>query len=95
MSKWDAILNEATNIVGTGASIAGRAFDFINAGGASSVGVVRDINTNGFLATDSVYVPKYFVRMFDEPTYLTFKIEFLFHNTRNSGWMFLIVGPLF
>lgn len=84
MSKWDAILNEATNIVGTGAGIAGRAFDFINAGGASSVGVVRDINTNGFLATDSVYVPKYFVRMFDEPTYLTFKIEFLFHNTRNS-----------
>ena len=84
MSKWDAILNEATNIVGTGAGIASRAFDFINAGGASSVGVVRDINTNGFLATDSVYVPKYFVRMFDEPTYLTFKIEFLFHNTRNS-----------
>lgn len=84
MSKWDAILNEATNIVGSYAGITGRAFDFINAGGASSVGVVRDINTNGFLATNSVYVPEYFVRMFDEPTYLTFKIEFLFHNTRNS-----------
>lgn len=84
MSKWDAILNDATNMVGASSSITGRVFDFINAGGASSVGVVRDINTNGFLATDSVYVPKYFVRMFDEPTYLTFKLEFLFHNTRNS-----------
>lgn len=84
MSRWDVFLNNATGYTGEGAALMGRGFDFINSGGISSVGLVRDINTNGFLATNSVYVPNYFVRMFDEPTYLTFKIEFLFHNPRNS-----------
>lgn len=86
MSRWDTFLNTATSAVGTGAAVGSHVFDLINSGketGVSSVGLVRDINTNGFLATDSVYVPNYFIRAFDEPTYLTFKLEFLFHNPRN------------
>ncbi len=86
MSRWDTFLNTATSAVGTTAAVGSQVFDLINSGketGVSSVGLVRDINTNGFLATDSVYVPNYFVRAFDEPTYLTFKLEFLFHNPRN------------
>ena len=85
MSRWDTFLNTATSAVGTTAAVGSQVFDLINSGketGVSSVGLVRDINTNGFLATNSVYVPNYFVRAFDEPTYLTFKLEFLFHNPR-------------
>ena len=38
---------------------------------------IRDINTNGFLSQDSQFVPDFFIRAFDEPTYLTFRIEFM------------------
>ena len=79
-------LGQASGYVGAGAAIGSRVFDFINSGtnpGTTTSGTVRDVNTDGFLATDSVYRPKYFVRAFDEPTYLTFKLEFIFDNDRN------------
>lgn len=38
---------------------------------------IRDILTNGFLSNNSIFKPQYFIRAFDEPTYLTFRIEFM------------------
>ena len=45
-----------------------------------SVGAIRDINTNGFLAQNSQFKPNFFARAFDEPTYLSFRIEFMFND---------------
>ena len=42
---------------------------------------IRDLYTNGFLSQDSQFVPNFFARAFDEPTYLTFKVEFNFGDT--------------
>lgn len=75
------------NYIGAGAAATGTMFNLLNSAadtGVSTPGLVRDINTNGFLASKSVYVPRYFIRAFDEPTYLTFKLEFLFHQSRNA-----------
>lgn len=42
---------------------------------------IRDLYLNGFLSQSSIfYKPVYFARAFDEPTYLTFKIEFMFDD---------------
>lgn len=44
---------------------------------------IRDFYTNGFLPdvkNGSAFVPNFFARAFDEPTYLTFRIEFMFEN---------------
>ena len=53
-------------------------------------GTIRDYYTNGFLAQDSVFKPSFFARMFDEPTYLTFKVEFMFNDpvteSRNTAY---------
>ena len=48
-------------------------------------GTIRDYHTNGFLAQNSVFKPSFFARMFDEPTYLTFKIEFMFNDPTNDA----------
>ena len=45
-----------------------------------SVGAIRDLNTNGFLAQNSQFKPNFFARAFDEPTYLSFRIEFMFND---------------
>lgn len=87
MSTWDAILSNTTMGAGFTGSAASRIFDLINSGQNSkvaSVAKVRDINTNGFLSHESNFKPKYFIRAFDEPTYLTFRIEFCFNNPRNA-----------
>lgn len=44
----------------------------------SSADAIRDKYLNGFLTDESSFVPTVFSRIFDEPTYLTFRIEFLF-----------------
>ena len=52
--------------------------DKITSGNPTSTpGAVRDLFTNGFLAQKSMFVPEFFARAFDEPTYLTFRIEFI------------------
>jgi len=48
-----------------------------------SVSAIRDIHTNGFLAQDSMFRPDFFGRAFDEPTYLSFRIEFMFNDPDN------------
>ena len=42
---------------------------------------IKDLYTNGFLVRDSQFKPDFFARTFDEPTYLTFKVEFNFGDT--------------
>lgn len=89
-------LGETAGFVGAGAAIGSRAFDFINSGtnpGTTTSATVRDVNTNGFLSSKSIYKPKYFVRAFDEPTYLTFKLEFMFHNKRNALYNNNVLNP--
>ena len=39
---------------------------------------IKDLYTDGFLVQDSQFAPDFFARAFDEPTYLTFKVEFNF-----------------
>ena len=39
------------------------------------------MNTNGFLSKNSQFRPDFFIRAFDEPTYLTFRIEFMNNDT--------------
>ena len=87
MSTFDNVLSGISQGAGAASSVASRVFDLINSGknaNVASVAKVRDINTNGFLAQESLFSPKYFVRAFDEPTYLTFRIEFCFDNPRNA-----------
>ena len=38
---------------------------------------IRSLYTNGFFAQDKLFSPRFFVRAFDEPTYLTFRLEFI------------------
>ena len=42
---------------------------------------IKDLYTNGFLVRNSRFKPDFFARTFDEPTYLTFKVEFNFGDT--------------
>lgn len=84
---WNDILTNTAGAVGAASGTASSVFDFINSGkdtGVYSAGLVRDVNTDGFLASNPLHKPEYFVRAFDEPTYLTFKIEFMFHQDRNA-----------
>lgn len=94
MSNWDLLnagsYSNFTNSLGTisqgvqlGSSYLGRAADLLDSAvniGISSADHVRDINTNGFLSSNTIFKPNYFARAFDEPTYLTFKIEFCFDD---------------
>ena len=50
-----------------------------------SPGTVRDYHTNGFAAQESMFRPNFFARMFDEPTYLSFRIEFMFNDPDNRS----------
>lgn len=42
---------------------------------------IKDLYTDGFLVRDSQFSPDFFARAFDEPTYLTFRVEFNFGDT--------------
>lgn len=45
---------------------------------------IKDLYTDGFLVQDSQFSPDFFARAFDEPTYLTFKVEFNFGDTESE-----------
>lgn len=48
-----------------------------------SASAIRDKYLNGFLGDTTQFTPSVFPRLFDEPTYLTFKIEFNTDTLRN------------
>ncbi len=68
-------MSTISNIATAAGNYADKVQSFMGKKGSASK--IRDLYTNGFLAQDSVYNPNFFVRAFDEPTYLTFRIEFL------------------
>jgi hypothetical protein len=72
------ILSSVGNIAGSAGSII-KKIKNINSK-EMSVDAIRDFNTNGFLAQDSQFIPNFFARAFDEPTYLSFRIEFMFND---------------
>ena len=72
------ILSSVGNIAGSAGSII-KKIKSLN-GKEMSVGAIRDFNTNGFLAQNSQFIPNFFARAFDEPTYLSFRIEFMFND---------------
>ena len=76
------ILSSVGNIAGSAGSII-KKIKSIN-GKEISVGAIRDLNTNGFLAQNSQFIPNFFTRAFDEPTYLSFRIEFMFNDPENT-----------
>lgn len=51
-------------------------------GDENSAANIRDTYLNGFLSNESKFVPEVFSRLFDEPTYLTFRIEFDFSDSK-------------
>ena len=55
----------------------GGTIDKIRGERGKSPSAIRDLNTNGFLSQNSQFKPDFFIRAFDEPTYLTFRIEFM------------------
>jgi len=71
-------LSSFGNIAGSTGSII-KKIKSLN-GKEMSVGAIRDFNTNGFLAQNSQFVPNFFARAFDEPTYLSFRVEFMFND---------------
>lgn len=84
MSITDTILKSTDNVSSTFSGISNLAnatgsyankIKSLNNGKSSAM--IRDINTNGFLSSDSIFKPQFFARAFDEPTYLTFRIEFI------------------
>ena len=72
------ILSSVGNIAGSAGSII-KKIKSLN-GKEMSVGAIRDYNTNGFLAQNSLFIPEFFARAFDEPTYLSFRVEFMFND---------------
>lgn len=93
MAITDQILNIGdgySNALSSIGNIAGSAGSIIKKikslnGNEMSVGAIRDLNTNGFLAQNSLFKPNFFARAFDEPTYLSFRIEFLFNSGINRA----------
>ena len=99
MAITDQILNIGGggygNVISTIGNISGSAGSIIKKiknlnSKEMSVGAIRDLNTNGFLAQNSQFKPNFFARAFDEPTYLSFRIEFMFNDTemaiRNTAY---------
>ena len=76
-------LNSVGNITGSAGSII-RKIKNLNEK-ELSVDAIRDYNTNGFLAQNSQFVPNFFARAFDEPTYLSFRIEFMFNDPETTS----------
>lgn len=85
MSVTNTILNGAKSVnsaISSVSNLANAAGSYANkiksiAGIGKSPATIRDLLTNGFLAQDSIFSPEFFARAFDEPTYLTFRIEFV------------------
>ena len=50
--------------------------------GGETSAAIRDRYYNGFFGDTTQYTPKVFSRLFDEPTYLTFRIEFDFNTAK-------------
>ena len=80
---YGGVLSSVGNIAGSAGSIIKKVKSLT--GKTKTPGNIRDLNTNGFLAQNSVFAPNFFARAFDEPTYLSFRIEFMFDDPDNTS----------
>lgn len=71
-----SVTNSISSIAGIAESTATKLGALSNSGGDNSA--IRERYLNGFLGNTPQFVPQVFSRIFDEPTYLTFRIEFDF-----------------
>jgi hypothetical protein len=75
-------LSNITNAVSSYAGIAGGLVNKIGAlaGTNGDNSAIRERYLNGFIGDTPQFVPSVFSRLFDEPTYLTFRLAFDFKN---------------
>jgi hypothetical protein len=71
-----SVTNSISSIAGIAESTATKLGALTNSGGDNSA--IRERYLNGFIGNTPQFVPQVFSRIFDEPTYLTFRIEFDF-----------------
>ena len=83
----DSIISRANDISNGATTISSvlRSLNSIVSRSMSS-SEIRERYTNGFYNTSSsIYTPKVYSKMFDEPTYLTFRIEFDFRPDKEEN----------
>ena len=73
-----SVTNTISSVAGIAESVATKLGALSNSGGDNSA--IRERYLNGFLGNTSQFTPSVFARAFDEPTYLTFRIEFDFNR---------------
>ena len=73
-----SVTNTISSVAGIAKSVATKLGALSNSGGDNSA--IRERYLNGFLGNTSQFTPSVFARAFDEPTYLTFRIEFDFNR---------------
>lgn len=73
-----SVTNTISSVAGIAESVATKLGALSNRGGDNSA--IRERYLNGFLGNTSQFTPSVFARAFDEPTYLTFRIEFDFNR---------------
>ena len=78
-SSYNDVISAATS-VGTGVGGWIKNIKSLTNDDKKDSNYIRDLYLNGFLSQNSYYRPEHFARAFDEPTYLTFKVEFTFKN---------------
>ena len=74
--SWRSVTKSISSIAGIAESTATKLGALSNSGGDNSA--IRERYLNGFIGNTPQFVPQVFSRIFDEPTYLTFRIEFDF-----------------
>lgn len=79
MASLSKITSNIAKTVGTVSSVTSRISSITSSEEGSSSGI-RDLYTNGFYGDTTNFYPSVFSRIFDEPTYLTFKIDFDFNT---------------
>lgn len=77
MASYSSILNKIDKAAQGTSSGYKKIKTLFSSNDNNRVSYIRDITTNGYLAQDSVFIPQFFARAFDEPTYLSFRIEFI------------------
>lgn len=78
--KTSKVLSETSRWGRFAGSLTGDIATLISGGETSAA--IRDRYYNGFFGDTTQYTPKVFSRLFDEPTYLTFRIEFDFNTAK-------------
>lgn len=97
MSKYNEILGKVSS-VGQTVTQAGSILSSLFSSESESASTIRDSYLNGFFGETTIFSPDVFSRLFDEPTYLSFRIEFNFDKSsfenKTSFGAQSLVGPV-